>query len=444
MSTSTREYDAVVVGAGPNGLTAAVFLARAGRKVVVFEANGTPGGGCRGGARRARLRARRLLVGPPARRWRRRPSRARRSPTTAWLGPPRRSRSPIRSTAAAPALLYRSLDDTATGLGPDGDAYRTLMAPFAAKGIAREQHPVLAARVPPRARSRWRASACRRSARSTGSREKRFQTDEARALFAGSPRTRWSRSTGPPPRATASSSPTLAPLGRVAGRPGRLPAHHRRARRVLAEHGGELVLGPSGRPARRAPAGEVHPARRHAAPAARARRRRHPGALPKALRRYRYGPGVFKIDWALSELPAVVQPRRRRRRHRPPRRHHRRDRRRRGGGRPRRACPTGRSSSSCSRPSPIPHARPTGGTSAWAYCHVPHGSTVDMTEQIEAQVERFAPGFRDPILARHTMNAGRMEAYDANYVGGDINGGAGDLRQVFTRPWSRSTPGARR
>jgi phytoene dehydrogenase-like protein len=82
---------------------------------------------------------------------------------------------------------------------------------------------------------------------------------------------------------------------------------------------------------------------------------------------------------------------------------------------------------------------PAGKHVAWGYCHVPGGSQVDMTERIEAQVERFAPGFRDLILARHTMNTAEMEVYNANYVGGDINGGVIDARQLFTRPaWSFS------
>ncbi|MGO1723611.1 MAG: phytoene desaturase family protein, partial [Sphingobacterium sp.] len=71
---------------------------------------------------------------------------------------------------------------------------------------------------------------------------------------------------------------------------------------------------------------------------------------------------------------------------------------------------------------------------AWAYCHVPHGSEVDMTAAIESQVERFAPGFRDVLLARSTMSSVAMESYNPNYVGGDINGGQMDLRQLFTRP----------
>ena len=81
-----------------------------------------------------------------------------------------------------------------------------------------------------------------------------------------------------------------------------------------------------------------------------------------------------------------------------------------------------------------PSRAPAGKHTAWAYCHVPNGSTVDMTARIEAQVERFAPGFRDLVLARHTFNAAEMESYDENYVGGDINGGIQDWRQLIFRP----------
>ena len=97
--------------------------------------------------------------------------------------------------------------------------------------------------------------------------------------------------------------------------------------------------------------------------------------------------------------------------------------------------------------SPRPNARsgagtraPAGKHTAWAYCHVPHGSTVDMTGAIEAQIERFAPGFRDRILARSTRNAAEMAAYNPNYIGGDINGGVQDLRQLFTRPVASLNP----
>jgi phytoene dehydrogenase-like protein len=83
---------------------------------------------------------------------------------------------------------------------------------------------------------------------------------------------------------------------------------------------------------------------------------------------------------------------------------------------------------------------PAGKHTAWAYCHVPHGSAVDMTAAIEAQLERFAPGFRDLVLARATKNAAEIEAYDANYVGGDINGGIQDWRQLIFRPDVRWDP----
>jgi phytoene dehydrogenase-like protein len=83
---------------------------------------------------------------------------------------------------------------------------------------------------------------------------------------------------------------------------------------------------------------------------------------------------------------------------------------------------------------------PEGKHTVWAYCHVPHGSTVDMTERIERQIERFAPGFRDRILARHTMNTAAMQEYNPNYIGGDINGGVIDITQLFTRPALRRSP----
>jgi phytoene dehydrogenase-like protein len=83
---------------------------------------------------------------------------------------------------------------------------------------------------------------------------------------------------------------------------------------------------------------------------------------------------------------------------------------------------------------------PEGGHTAWAYCHVPHGSTLDRTEQVTRQIERFAPGFRDRIVAMSTKNTADIEAYNPNYVGGDINGGVQDWRQFYTRPVMRAVP----
>jgi phytoene dehydrogenase-like protein len=159
----------------------------------------------------------------------------------------------------------------------------------------------------------------------------------------------------------------------------------------------------------------------------------------KALGRYRYGSGVFKIDWALDgPIPWAAQ-----------------------------ACAgagtvhvggtlhemvaaedeviSGRHPD---RPYVLlaqqstfdPTRAPEGKHTAWAYCHVPSGSTTDMTTAIEGQLERFAPGFRDRVLARSTMNAKALEGYNPNYVGGDINGGVQDIFQHFTRPVARLNP----
>ena len=87
-----------------------------------------------------------------------------------------------------------------------------------------------------------------------------------------------------------------------------------------------------------------------------------------------------------------------------------------------------------------PSRAPEGKHTAWAYCHVPHGSDVDMTQRIEAQIERFAPGFQDLVLGRSVMSPTRLEEYNPNYVGGDINGGVQDLGQLFGRPVYRWDP----
>ncbi len=157
------------------------------------------------------------------------------------------------------------------------------------------------------------------------------------------------------------------------------------------------------------------------------------------LERYRYGMGVFKIDWALDgPIPFTAE-----------------ECRRAGtvhigntlseiaaseqqiwdGGHPEKPFVL-LAQQSLFDSSRAPEGKHTG----WAYCHVPNGSNVDMTENIEKQVERFAPGFRDLILARHTMNTAQVEEYNPNYIGGDINGGAIDFSQLFTRPALRWSP----
>ena len=158
-----------------------------------------------------------------------------------------------------------------------------------------------------------------------------------------------------------------------------------------------------------------------------------------ALGRYRYGPGVFKVDFALSApVPWLAE-----------------ECRRAGtvhlggtlaeiaaaeaavarGGHPQRPYVLVAQQSLVD-----PTRAPAGRHTLWAYCHVPNGSAVDMTAAIEAQIERFAPGFGDVVLARSTRGPAALEAENPNYVGGDINGGAADLRQVLARPVMRLSP----
>ncbi len=164
-----------------------------------------------------------------------------------------------------------------------------------------------------------------------------------------------------------------------------------------------------------------------------------PARYRRQLESYRYNPGVFKIDWALSgPVPFKAA-----------------ECRQAGtihiGGSYDEIADSERTVWQGKHPerpfvlfaqqSLFDGARaPEGKHTGWAYCHVPHGSTEDMTARIEDQIERFAPGFRDCILERHTMNTADMEAYNANYIGGDINGGVQDWRQLFTRPALRLSP----
>jgi phytoene dehydrogenase-like protein len=166
---------------------------------------------------------------------------------------------------------------------------------------------------------------------------------------------------------------------------------------------------------------------------------RLPPGYRSRLHRYRYGPGVFKLDWALDgPIPWTAEACRQ------------------AGtvhlgptltamAASEKAMWNGRHAAApyviLVQPTVCdPSRAPAGKHVGWAYCHVPHGSTVDMTAAIEAQVERFAPGFRERILARHAMNTREYEVYNPNYVGGDINGGIQDLRQLFTRPVARWNP----
>jgi phytoene dehydrogenase-like protein len=430
--------DAVVVGAGPNGLAAAITLAREGLSVQLIEASETIGGG----TRTAELTLPGFLhdvcsaVHPFAVA----------SPFLKTLPlaehgleliqPPAPLAHPLDDGRTA--MLERSIEATTRTLGRDAASYRRLIEPFVPHAealfadllgpLTLPRYPILAARFGLRA-----IQPATRLARSW------FVDEPAKALIAGLaahailPLEFWS---------TSAVGLVLGLAVHAVGWP-IVRGGSQRLSECLAAYfrslGGEVVTG-----WRVESLDELPPARivlldvtpRQVVHMA---GHRLPSSYVRRLGRFRYGAAAFKLDWALSgpiawksaecaragtvhlggtldEVAASEAAVGR-------------------GEHPERPFVL------LSQPSLFdPSRAPAGRHTAWAYCHVPNGSTLDMTERIEVQVERFAPGFRDLIQARHVMAPADFQAYNANYIGGDINGGAQDLRQLFTRPVARLVP----
>jgi len=430
-----REYDAIVVGSGPNGLAAAVALAGAGRSVLLLEGAATLGGGLRseeltlpGFLHDVCSAIHPLGAGSPF--FRTLPLAAQ---GLEWIQPGVPLAHPLDDGTAA--VLDRSIDVTAAGLAADGPAWRGLFDPVA-RGWERLAPEILAPlHVPARpfamARFGWSAL---RSAR--GLARSRFTGERARALFAGLA----AHSVLPLEQpGTAAIGLVLGALAHVVGWPFPRGGSQRIAD-ALASHlrslGGEVLadawvdsLGDL--PPARAVVLDVTPRQ-----LLRLAGDRLPAGYRRRLERYRYGPGVFKLDLALSgPVPWRAEACRRA-----------------GtvhlGGT---LAEIAESEAAVWRGEPParpyvlvaqqslfdPSRAPAGRHTLWAYCHVPHGSVVDMTARIEAQVERFAPGFRDLVLARSALGPAALERRNPNCVGGDIGGGVQDLPQTFGRPvWS--------
>lgn len=426
-------YDAIVAGSGPNGLGAAIVLARAGLSVLVREAQDTLGGGSRsleltlpGFLHDLCSAVHPMAIASPLFR-----SLPLQEHGLEWIQPPAALVHPLEGTSAP--VLERSVEQTARTVEPDGAAYTHLIGPLAAqwdKLVPEILAPALHVPAAPFVLARFGLLALQPALKLARA---RFGEMRAQALFAG---------------LAAHSIVSLDQLGTAAiglvmaasGHAGGWPIPRGGSQQItnaLASYfrslGGVIETGAPVEslqqlPAARAVLLDVTPRQ-----ALQIAGERFPASYRRRLSRYTYGPGVFKMDWALSEpIPwADAACGRTATLHL-------------GGSleeiqHGEAAAWKGEHSQKpfvlLAQPSLFDQTRaPEGRHTAWAYCHVPNGSTRDMTAVIESQVERFAPGFSDVILARSTKNTGQLEASNANLIGGDIAGGANNLGQLIWRP----------
>jgi phytoene dehydrogenase-like protein len=433
------EVDAVVVGAGPNGLAAAAVMARAGLSVRVYEAAHTAGGGSRTaeltlpGFRHDPCSAvHPLAIGSPVF-------------TTLelgrhgleWLQPEIPMAHPFPDGTAG--LLARSVDESAASLGPDEAAYRLLMEPLAGRWgelagdilrppwAAWPEHPLRLAQFGLRA------------AVPASLLDRIFRGERAPALLAGMT----AHAMAP---LTAPTGTAVALVFAVAAHSSGWPVPRGGSQSIvdalvadLFEHGGRVVLDHEVHDLTEIPSARVYLLDVSPTALARIAGDRLPDRYRSRLARYRYGPGVYKIDYALDEPVPWTSPACRR------------------AGTVHLAATYGEVRAALSdvhagrvpdppflitaQPTLVdPSRAPAGGHTFWVYAHVPSGYAGDLTAAVERQIERFAPGFRDIVHARHVTRPPDLEAANPNYVGGDIACGSAAGLRLVARPRLAATP----
>ena len=425
------EYDAIVVGSGPNGLAAAITLRQEGLSVLLLEGKNEHGGGMRSAALtlpgfvhdicsavHPMITLSPFFAGLPLS-----------EHDLVMINPPLAAAHPFDDGTAG--ALNHSLLLTAEGLGLDAKAYRRLMEttvldlpsllPDLLGPFPFPSHPLALAKFGLKALA-------------SGSRlANRFKTQQARGLWAGMV----AHSMQPLTNLATSAFGLVLMAGAHAGDWSIPKGGSQSIADALVSYflsiGGKMetnfyVKSLDQLPPSRAVLLDVTPKQ-----VLEIAREKLSNAYIKKLERFRYGMGVFKMDWALTEpipfknqsctMAGTV--------------HlgntfeeiERSEQMIAGGKHPDQPFVL------LTQPSSFDETRaPKGKHTAWAYCHVPNGSLEDQTKAIEGQIERFAPGFKDIILERHTMNSAEMEVYNPNYIGGDINGGVQDIRQLYTRP----------
>lgn len=434
---SASNYDAIVVGAGPNGLAAAITLQQQGVAVLLIEGKESIGGGLRsaeltipGFTHDICSAIHPLGAGSPF--FETLPLEAH---GLQWVRPTIAAAHPFDDGSAA--ALLDSVEETAKSLGKDEAAYRRLLGPLTKEWPSLAPQLLGPLRFPEHPLSMAHFGLL--GLPSVATLAHRFQTREARGMLAG-----MAAHSMQPLNSLSTAAVALIFLmaGHTKGWPFPRYGSSRLADALAAYFqslGGTIQTGTPITDMNQLPASKALLLDLSPRQLLQLGGHKWSRLYEWQLEKYRYGMGVFKIDWALAEpIPFKAEVCRS------------------AGtvhlGGTFEEIAASEAQTFHGKPAEDPFVllaqqslfdasrAPQGKHTGWAYCHVPNGTCEDRTEIIEKQVERFAPGFRERILARHVMDTAQMEAYNPNYIGGDINGGNLDIGQLFTRPALRRSP----